>query len=72
MGLLESANLNNSHPSPEDGKISSVQMLFASYFESRTMDKVHKPSDSECYGQKPLHSSQFCVFCFDLFCFIFY
>jgi hypothetical protein len=39
-------------PLPEDGNRSSVQLpkrLFSSYLEFRTIGKVQKPSDSECY-----------------------
>jgi hypothetical protein len=39
-----------SHPLPEDGKRSSFQnVVFSSYLEFWEMDKVLKPSDSECY-----------------------
>jgi hypothetical protein len=35
-------------PSPEDGNTSSLRnVVFSSYLEFQTMDKVHKPSDSE-------------------------
>jgi hypothetical protein len=37
-------------PLPEDGKKSSVcNLMFSNYLDFRTMDKVQKPSDSECY-----------------------
>jgi hypothetical protein len=37
-------------PSPEDGKRSSFRNVFSTYFEFRTMDKSHKPGDSELSG----------------------
>jgi hypothetical protein len=63
LGPLERANLNHSSlskgpnrvgvslPSPEDGNRSSfLNVVFLlSYLEVRAMNKVHKPSDSECY-----------------------
>jgi hypothetical protein len=61
LGPLERANLNHwttgsnragvSFPSPEDGNTSSFpEVVFSSYLEFRTMDKVNKPSNSECYA----------------------
>jgi hypothetical protein len=56
---LQRANLNEwcsegtkrvgvSLPSPEDGERSSFRsFVFSSYLELQTIDKVHKPSDSE-------------------------
>jgi hypothetical protein len=59
LGYLERANFNhciqskgpnrldNSLPSPEDGNRYSLRnVVFSSYLELRTMDKVHAPSDS--------------------------
>jgi hypothetical protein len=38
-------------PSPEDVNRSSFRNIeFFNYLEFRTMDKVQKPSDSECYA----------------------
>jgi hypothetical protein len=37
-------------PSPEEGNRSSFRnVVFYSYLEFRTMNKVQKPSDSDCY-----------------------
>jgi hypothetical protein len=37
-------------PSPEDGnEFSFRNVVFSSYFEFRTVEKVHKPNDVECY-----------------------
>jgi hypothetical protein len=48
LGPLEGANL--SHWSPEDGIKSNFRnIVFSSCLEFPAMDKVHKPSDSECY-----------------------
>jgi hypothetical protein len=45
--------------SPEDRNISSFRnVLFSIYLEFRTVDKVHKPSDSKCY----ILSSEQCRF----------
>jgi hypothetical protein len=38
-------------PSPEDGNRSSFQnIVYYNYLKFQTMDKVHGPSDSECYA----------------------
>jgi hypothetical protein len=62
LGPMDGANLRHwtlalsngpsrvgvSFPSPEDGSRSSFRnVVFSSYLEFRTMDKVQKPSDSE-------------------------
>jgi hypothetical protein len=37
-------------PPPEDGNRSGFRnVMFLSYLEFRTMDELHKSSDSECY-----------------------
>jgi hypothetical protein len=42
------ARVGISFPSHEDGSRSSLRnVVFSSYLEFRTLDKVHKPSDSE-------------------------
>jgi hypothetical protein len=49
LGSLEKANLIHwsSHPAPEDGNTPGFgNVVFSSYFNFRTMDKVHKRSDS--------------------------
>jgi hypothetical protein len=39
-------------PSPEDGKRSSFpEVVFSTYLEFWTMDKVHKPGDSESINE---------------------
>jgi hypothetical protein len=42
--------VGESLPSPEDRNRSNFRkVVFSSYLELRTRDKVHRPSDSECY-----------------------
>jgi hypothetical protein len=48
------------YPSSENGKRPSFRnVVFSSYLEFRTIDKVHKPSDFVCYTQ----SSETIIFC---------
>jgi hypothetical protein len=48
--------------SPEDGKRSNFRnLMFSSYLEFFTMDKVHKPSDSENKSRVPCFQPDFNV-----------
>jgi hypothetical protein len=60
LGALKGANLDlskgpkivdASFPLPEEGNRSSFRnVVFSAHLDFWTMDKVHKPSDSECYA----------------------